>query len=138
MGRWCWFSLGLLICAGCAAHPATVEVPATQPAAPADEIVAAPPVIPAATFKLTDFGGVGDGDALHAEIFFAVEDGGQHGFPEQQKLDAEREKFLKSRELRRCGSGIGNCDVMPKACAPPFLPSCRNERRSPCRNIRAQ
>ena len=43
-------------------------------------------------------------------------DGGQHGFPEQQKLDAEREKFLKSRgiktlrfwnrELRRNAEGV--------------------------------
>jgi very-short-patch-repair endonuclease len=43
-------------------------------------------------------------------------DGSQHGFPEQQKLDAEREKFLKTRgiktlrfwnrELRRNAEGV--------------------------------
>jgi very-short-patch-repair endonuclease len=27
-------------------------------------------------------------------------DGGQHGFPDQQKHDAEREKFLKSRGIK--------------------------------------
>ena len=43
-------------------------------------------------------------------------DGGHHGFPEQQRLDAEREKFLQSRgiktlrfwnsQLRRDGASI--------------------------------
>lgn len=35
----------------------------------ADDIVPAPPVIPAATFNLKDFGGVGDGKAFNTEAF---------------------------------------------------------------------
>jgi hypothetical protein len=55
------FCLAVLASLALAADPA--------PAPKGDDIVAALPVIPDATFKLTDFGGVGDGKAFNTDAF---------------------------------------------------------------------
>jgi polygalacturonase len=58
-----------LAVAACQSQPAPLPPPAAKAALPGDEIVAALPVIPDATFNLRDFGGVGDYKAFNTDAF---------------------------------------------------------------------
>jgi polygalacturonase len=82
MKRWSWIVAASLVCGGCETQQVTVDTspqvtvaaapaPATQPdiAFEPDEVVPAPPVIPAATFHLTDYGAVGDGVTFNTDAF---------------------------------------------------------------------
>jgi very-short-patch-repair endonuclease len=76
-------------------------------------------------------------DFFCEEAELAIElDGGQHGCPDQQAHDAEREEFLKSRALRRFAFGIRNCGAMHRVFAIRFSTSCKSARRILCRIIR--
>jgi polygalacturonase len=80
MRRFSWLLAGTLICSGCAAGsgskgdspqaaaPAVSAAP-VQPAAPGDDIVAALPVIPSASFNLADYGAIGDGETFNTDAF---------------------------------------------------------------------